>query len=138
MRAALLARHGRLRIMLAVIDRLATEVVGGRKIATILDIAVEKLREELQIHQEDEERALEAVLPTVDAWGPARGAQMLREHAAEHAELAAGLAGATAETLARAWPAAAARLRKHMDDEERTFLSPEVLRDDLVTVGPTS
>jgi Hemerythrin HHE cation binding domain len=137
-RAALLAKHDRLRIMLAVIDRLASEVLAGRKIVTVLEIAVGNLRDELQIHQEAEERALESVLPTIDAWGPIRAAQMLREHAAEHAELAAGLAEARAEALAHAWPAAAARLRKHMDDEERTFLSGEVLRDDLVTVGPTS
>jgi len=137
-RAALLAKHGRLRIMLAVIDRLASEVLAGRKIVTVLEIAVGNLRDELQIHQEAEERALESVLPTIDAWGPVRSAQMLRQHAAEHAELAAGLAEARGEALARAWPTAAARLRKHMDDEERGFLSGEVLRDDVVTVGPTS
>ncbi len=137
-RAALLGKHRRLRIMLAVLDRLASEVLAGRKFAAVLEIAVGNLRDELQIHHEAEERALEAVLPAVDAWGPIRAAQMLREHAAEHAEIAAGLAGRRGADLARAWPAVAAHVRQHMEDEERTFLSREVLRDDLVTVGPTS
>jgi hypothetical protein len=137
-RAALLGEHRRLRIILAVIDRLAGEVLAGRRIAAVLENAVGNLRDELQIHQEQEERALESVLPTVDAWGPIRAAQMLREHAAEHAEIAAGLSGRCGTDLARAWPAVASHLRQHMDHEERSFLSGEVLRDDLVTVGPTS
>ena len=75
----------------------------------------------------DEEEALGPILARDPAWGPARIARMLEEHAAEHRVLH-GLLGAPPLELAARFADIADDLGAHMAAEERTILHPQALR----------
>jgi Hemerythrin HHE cation binding domain len=94
-------------------------------------------------HNAREEELLRDILPTVDAWGPARAETMIEEHAKEHTALYAALLdvgtlpSVTGPGAAPGADAAEAqlvplldRILEHVDHEEKTFLTEEVLRDD--------
>lgn len=85
-------------------------------------------------HNAREEELLRDVLPTVDAWGPARAEIMLEEHTKEHDALhkalldafkVAGGAGAHGQIAALL-----DRMLEYMAQEEKICLTEEVLRDD--------
>jgi hypothetical protein len=79
---------------------------------------------------------LEPLLRELDAWGSERIEEMVDEHRAEHAALRAALAQPEHAVLARRIPELVKELRDHMALEEGSFLSPDVLTDDIVTTGP--
>jgi hypothetical protein len=62
---------------------------------------------------------------------------MLEEHVAEHAAFWELLSGTQAEVAERIGELAE-ELDAHMAAEERTFLSPVTLRDDVIHPGPVS
>jgi iron-sulfur cluster repair protein YtfE (RIC family) len=136
-RRALIADHARIRGLLAHLEDLAKRIQAGAPPGPRFAAVLAKLASALDAHNAAEEAALRPLLIEADAWGPARVEQMLAEHAAEHAELSISLDGEPAE-VARTLPAFAARLRAHMWREEATFLAGEVLRDDVVSLGPCS
>ena len=136
-RRALLAEHARIAHLLAELEDLAERVRTGDDTGGRFEAVAHQLRRMLDVHNGSEEDALEPILRGVDAWGPLRAEDMMVEHRREHAEMA-GMLDLSMAALATQVPGLAASLRAHMEREERTFLSGEVLRDDLVTSGPTS
>jgi iron-sulfur cluster repair protein YtfE (RIC family) len=88
-------------------------------------------------HIDHEERILEPVLATIDAWGAVRKKAMDDEHVVQRQVLArlAGLEpGSAPEGWVREVRAFIADLLADMAEEERTCLSANLLRDDVVTV----
>ena len=86
------------------------------------------------LHQILQEQVEGTLLRLTDAWGPERVKRMHEEHVDEHLVIWGLLTGP--EVLAR-FDDIAEELEAHMQAEERTFLSPKVLKDDLITRGPT-
>jgi len=137
-RRIILVEHEGLRIALraveGLLDRAAQGDVAALKAA---HEQVQALLESFTRHVEHEERLLRPVLQTIDAWGPARVQSMDEEHAAQRAVVSA-LAALDAISDPAGWVrqvrAFSADLLRDMAEEEKTCLSPKVLRDDIVTV----
>ena len=137
-RRAFLDDHVRLRRSLRELERLSIGVRSDAKVAPALEEAARAFCRALEAHNEAEEAQLTELLRTGDAWGSIRHEKMLLEHLEEHRELVLALVAMDPGSLSLAIPAFADQLRAHIEREERTFLSAEVLRDDVVSVGPTS
>jgi iron-sulfur cluster repair protein YtfE (RIC family) len=127
-RATLLDQHDRLRRRLSETTVLAARWLAGDKVSDQLHQALVELRKAFVEHNRTEEALLQPLLSQGDAWGPARIQRMGDEHAAEHAAFLALMGGTDAEVAERI-PDIAEDLEAHMAAEERTFLSPAVLRD---------
>lgn len=127
-RTVLLAQHERLRQLLDEMQRVATRVLAGEAVLADLAVRLEAVRNAFALHNATEEAMLEPILRIDFAWGPARIARMLEEHAAEHTSLRAALAGADLE-VAAGIAELVEDIDAHMAAEERTFLSAGVLRD---------
>lgn len=132
-RATILEQHERLRRLLAEAQVLAARVLAGQGGVAALERQLELVRTAFWDHNQSEEALLEPILRLDYAWGPARIARMLEEHGAEHAAIREALAGNTLDVAARL-EELVEDIDAHMAAEERTFLSPGVLRDDIVTV----
>jgi len=92
--------------------------------------AVDDLRVVLDAHNEYEERALLPLLRELDAFGEVRIDYMIDNHVHEHRAMAEQLRTESPAALRVALD----RLHMHLEAEERTFLTPRVLRDDIVTL----
>lgn len=92
-------------------------------------------------HLEHEERVLQPVLAGIDAWGPQRKQTMAEEHALQR-QLVGRLTKRDPSRDAASWArdvrSFIADLYEEMAEEERTCLSPNVLRDDVVVVDGSS
>jgi hypothetical protein len=125
-RLHLLAQHAELRELLDIVTGLARAYVAGDRVEERLDRAIAELRDSFARHNRLEERV---IAPLLDgSLGPARLARMLEEHAHEHRAMVAFLSRHAREMAAEI-PDFAEELAAHMDAEERTFLSAQVLRD---------
>ena len=123
--------HQQLRLRLKDLDASLVRVAAGSGQAFVdarrmfLDLLVAFGR-----HLEHEESLLVPVLARLDAWGPVRLEQLLREHADQRGEIAQ-LASLDAETSAGHWAALmgefSGRLRKDMASEDHDFLGPNAL-----------
>jgi iron-sulfur cluster repair protein YtfE (RIC family) len=130
-RAVLLAQHDRLRRLLMVAQAVADRVLGGEGVVAELHPHLDALQAAFAEHNASEEELLEPILRLDFAWGPARIARMLEEHAAEHASFREAMSGPALEIAGRI-AELIEDIDAHMAAEERTFLSPGVLRDDVV------
>ncbi len=141
-RKIILVEHEGLRGNLTTIEALLDRVAEGDQPA--LQNAHQQLTNMLQTflrHIEHEEAILQPVLEKIDAWGPQRKAAMDEEHALQRA-----LVLRLTEINPMNDPAGWARdvrifakdLLLDMADEEKTCLSPNVLRDDVVVVDGSS
>ncbi|HEY6037924.1 MAG TPA: hemerythrin domain-containing protein [Kofleriaceae bacterium] len=118
----LLSQHAALRELIDACTELES--------AADLERAVARLRLAFEDHNRYEETVLRPILSDVDAFDTVRIERMLADHVSEHRALADRMA-----TLSRdALQALLATLRDHLATEERYFLSPRVVRDDLVVV----
>lgn len=131
-RASILEQHERLRQILGDTQVIAERVLAGEGLVRELEQQLEILRTAFWDHNQSEEALLEPILRLDYAWGPARIARMLEEHGAEHAAIREALSGSALEVAAR-MAELAEDIDAHMAAEERTFLSPGVLRDDVVS-----
>ena len=132
-RTLLLAQHERIRGLLDVCVRLAAQQRDGEPVAAELDEALARLRDEVGTHNQDETAIIAELLHGPAAWGSLMVDRMFEEHIAEHAafwELLCGTRGEVAERIGEL----AEDLDAHMAAEERTFLSPMTLRDDVIRV----
>ncbi len=132
MRRDLLAQHERIRNRLATCAALAQRIRGGETVQSCLDDALADLRQVFAEHNELEGRSVSALLDDSPAWGRVLVDRMLEEHVAEHAVFWQGLAGSALEVAVR-MDDLVDELEAHMAAEERTFLSPSVLRDDEIS-----
>lgn len=130
-RALLLAQHQHLRELLTTTNALASRLIAGNAVIGDLEPALTALRTAFAEHNASEESLLEPILRQDYAWGPARVARMVEEHTAEHASIRELLSGAAGEVAARMGDLVE-DIDAHMAAEERTFLSPGVLRDDVL------
>ena len=93
----------------------------------------------LRAHVQDEERWLLPVLREADGFGPVRVDALRAEHRLQAETLAKNLeelrAATDDEDLAVGIEELIKRMLDDMDEEERTFLDPNLLKDDLVTTG---
>ena len=132
-RLLLLGQHERLRIGLSTSVRLATRFRADGGGGDELDLALEQLRGEFDVHNEAETAVIRQLLHGPAAWGSLLIDRMLEEHVAEHIAFCEMLAGTRDEIAARIEDLAE-ELEAHMAAEERTFLAPVTLRDDVLRV----
>jgi hypothetical protein len=138
-RETIFAQHHVIRMLLkaarTVCDLAAS---GNRRTGELLPLYFENVRVALEHHLATEERLLLPILGTDPPLGPERALRLAAEHDRQRDELAAATRALTGpEGVA----AASQKLRTLMDDlltdmadEERWLLTPDVLRDDLVSV----
>jgi len=134
-RRILCAQHGHLRQTVAATQQAARALLAGRGSVADLQAAIEALEGELRAHLADEERLLEPILATIDAWGPVRLELLRAEHAHQRAVLAAlsgPTASPTAPLVAERMLSLCADVLNDMESEERELLNEKVFRDDLV------
>ena len=96
-----------------------------------LDEALAQLRDEVAAHNQAETAIIAELFHGPAAWGSLLVDRMLEEHVAEHAAFWALLCG-TQDEVADRIIELAEELDAHMAAEERTFLSPVTLRDDVI------
>jgi hypothetical protein len=115
-RTTLLAQHERLRLLLGTCTRLAHQHRAGEPVTAELDEALAQLRDEFAEHNRVETAVIADLLQGPATWGSLLVDRMVEEHS-EVAERIGELAE---------------ELDAHMYAEERTFLSPMTLRDDVI------
>lgn len=130
-RTTLLAQHEQLRLLLDTCTRLARQQRAGEPVAAELDEALAELRDEFADHNRMETAVIADLLQGPAPWGSLLVDRMLEEHIAEHAAFWDLLSGTHAEVAERIGELAE-ELDAHMSAEERTFLSPMALRDDVI------
>ena len=127
-RQTLLAQHERLRGHLADCSDLAHRIRDGEPVQAALDAALDGLRRDFAEHNQAETSVLRPLLAASSEWGKLLIDRMLEEHLAEHAVFWDMLDG-TAAAIAAHIDDLVDELDAHMAAEERTFLSPQVLRN---------
>lgn len=127
----LIAQHEQLRTRLASCALAARLFREGVLPADDLDEALETLRRELDAHQQTESTQIRKLLYGPAAWGSLLIDRMLEEHIAEHVALRTLMTGTSREIAGRI-DELAEELAAHMDAEERTFLAPGTLRDEVL------
>ena len=130
-RSTLLAQHEQLRLLLETCTRLARQQRDGEPVIAELDQSLAELRDEFADHNRMETALIGELLQGPAAWGVQMVERMLEEHIAEHSAFWELLSG-TAEQVAERIGELAEELDAHMFAEERTFLSPMTLRDDVI------
>lgn len=130
-RAKLIAQHDHLRVHLGACVRLARLLRVGEHVGVELDFELALLRDELAEHNATEGAAVAQLLHGPSAWSSLMIDRMLEEHIAEHAAFWELLAGTRSEVAGRIEDLAE-EIDAHMAAEERTFLSPVTLRDDVI------
>ena len=126
----LMKQHSTLRAMMDQCDQLADELDAGRGSSSVLLREVSRLRLAFEAHNKFEESVLRPILREADAFGEVRIDRMVADHVGEHRAMRDRLVdGPTGELRATV-----ATLRDHLETEERYFLSPRIVRDDLVVL----
>jgi len=132
-RLQLLAQHDRIRQHLERCTRLAAQqrARADEPVSEELDEALAGLRDEFAEHNQAETEIIASLLEGPAAWSSLMVDRMLEEHVGEHAafwELLSGTRDEVADRIAEL----AEQLDAHMAAEERTFLSPMTLREDVL------
>ena len=138
-RERVLAQHDLLRLRLQGLAQGADRLRAGSLHIEELRVLAWEMLALLQAHVKDEERWLLPALREADGFGPARVEALQREHLAQARELEETLAALRAtqdpETLAKGVESLVQRILDDMDEEEATYLSPNLLKDDLIVTG---
>jgi iron-sulfur cluster repair protein YtfE (RIC family) len=129
----LLRQHEVIRQLSVLCDELIQVVEVDASRVPELVLAVSRLRWAVTSHNSLEEQLLVPVLSETDSFGAERVARMAASHRAEHAGIGQRLEDPVIASLRQTL----GLLRAHLEEEERTFLTSRVLRDDLVTVEGT-
>ncbi len=133
-RSELLDDHKGVRERMARAAALVAGLRAGEAPREALHDALGALADATLAHNAHEEELLKEVIPTVDAWGPARADVMYEQHRLEHQALHAAILRARetpdVEALCAEVDVLLAGLAKHMTREEEAFLGEDVLRDD--------
>lgn len=139
-RRRVLGDHASLRTRLEEIEELvhAIEEGAGERVASLRLRGVELL-EALEHHMQWEDRQLVPVLRDSDSWGPERVRRFDAEHREQREVLRHVLRALSdrerpAPLVARNLHDFAVLLRADMEEEERAFLDPRVVRDDTIGI----
>ncbi|MBS1120555.1 MAG: hypothetical protein H6Q90_2783 [Deltaproteobacteria bacterium] len=130
-RTRLLAQHQHLRAHLDACIRLAHQLRSDELAGPALDMALDRLRNDFATHNQAETAIVRQLLHGPSAWSSLLVDRMLEEHIAEHAAFWELLTGTRTEVAGRI-EELADELDAHMAAEERTFLSPVTLHDDVI------
>jgi iron-sulfur cluster repair protein YtfE (RIC family) len=130
-RRILLTQHELLHGRLADCSALARRLRDGEPVLGELEATLTDLRGAFAEHNALESSLIEPLLRGSPRWGKVLVDRMLEEHVAEHAAFWSLLAGTTDDVASR-MDDLVDELDAHMAAEERTFLSPQVLRDDVL------
>lgn len=135
-RARILTEHGAIRTELDQLEALINRAEAGPSSAPELPAQVEAFTEGLLRHIADEEHLLRPTLAEIDAWGRQRVEKLDDGHAAQRARVdrLKGLAAGPRAPWLAELRALIASLREEMIFEEKDCLSPNLLRDDTVTI----
>jgi len=140
-RRTILEDHEHLRGELVALESLANVLAAGHRepLAAALS-ALEAMKQRFFDHLDLEEAIMVPALRDADSWGPERADLVLREHGEQRAELeelVVQLAqpGIAAEAVGRRILSWIEALRVDMDNEETAVLSPDLLRDDVVSIN---
>lgn len=126
----LLQQHAELREIMRRCEHLADELDNQRAAPDEVAREVNRLRVAFDTHNLFEEQFLRPILLESDSFGETRIESMVSDHVGEHRALANGFVFTFTSELRFALD----ELRRHLDTEERHFLSSRVLRDDIVVV----
>jgi iron-sulfur cluster repair protein YtfE (RIC family) len=129
-RLHLLDQHARIRMHVQRCARLAKLAAFDEAAGTELDASLASLRKELAAHNETETAIIRQLLDGPSARSKLLIDRMFEEHVAEHAAFWELLSGTRAEVAARI-DDLADEIDAHMAAEERTFLAPRMLRDEV-------
>lgn len=132
-RARLLSQHEGLRDRLGTMLALAERFRAGTTPEEEIIAALDALRDAFEEHNRFEESLLEPMLRETDAFGEVRVARMVGEHSEEHRAFMVFLGGPV-DDVVRGLADFIEEIAAHMEAEERTFLHPAVLRDDVVAI----
>jgi iron-sulfur cluster repair protein YtfE (RIC family) len=130
-RRLLLSQHELLRGQFQTCTRLAKLFRAGHSTGRELDEALEILRDGFNAHNQAESTVIRKLLSGPGARGSLLVDRMLEEHIAEHAAFWELLSGTHAEVSERI-DELADELDAHMAAEERTFLAPATLGDQVI------
>jgi hypothetical protein len=130
-RTRLIAQHDQLRGHLNHCRVLARRMLEGEAVHTELDEALAQLRHAFMQHNTTEVDLIGPLLQNSQEWGGQLVDRMLEEHLAEHTAFWEMLAGAVTDVASR-MDDLVDELDAHMAAEERTFLSPLVLHEDVI------
>jgi hypothetical protein len=114
---------------------LVTAQAAAQKDQNALEIShlAHEIRRRFRAHLAFEERHLVPVLTCTEVWGPDRVRDLIDEHTRQRHDLDALLAGIELgwprSTVAHVLHAVATGLLRDMEEEERDYLGPELLRD---------
>lgn len=131
-RTKLIAQHDKIRAHLGECSKLAEQLQSGQPVDAALNAALAQLRADVLEHNATEADLIRPLLHGSPDWGTLLVDRMGEEHVAEHAALWEMLTGEVGEVAAR-MSDLIDDLDAHMAAEERTFLSPLVLRHDVIT-----
>ncbi len=139
-REQILAEHRRVLSLLDSTERCASLVAEGRGDESELRRLAHVLEQVLGELIDEESEILEPQLRDVDAWGDLRARQLERSHRRQRALLAtvreiAQARGVEPHMLGAQMLRTIAGIRADLQKEERRFLHPDLLRDDLVIVA---
>jgi len=130
-RRRLVAQHQQIRAHLDRCRVLAVRMLEGEAVHIELDEALAQLRHAFEEHNSLEADLVGPLLKSSREWGGLLLNRMFEEHVAEHAAFWEMLAGSAADVASR-MDDLVDELDAHMAAEERTFLSPLVLREDVI------
>jgi iron-sulfur cluster repair protein YtfE (RIC family) len=140
-RARVLGEHSQIRYLLAEVESLAESVLRVEQEGELLHAKVVELYRVLYAHMSMEDELLYPAIYEADAWGFVRAARMKEEHAGQRAALSrlADLEWRdnTVE-LGQGVQSLAKDLREDMCREESELLNPDLLRDDVISIGQNS
>ena len=142
-RGAILAQHERIRALLERARAVAESALDGQApSADAVASSIGDIHAIMEVHLAFEERSLLPILRDDLPLGPARADRLLDEHRRQRLTLAALHSEACAfpelPMLAAKLAFLTEWLLADMDEEERSLLVPEVVRDDVVTVDQCS
>jgi hypothetical protein len=130
-RRVLVAQHDRIRGHLVTCAALAGRHRDREQVHLALDEALAQLRHAFTEHNAVETDLIRGLLRDARHWGTVLIDRMLEEHVAEHTAFWELLTGSV-DTVAAHIDELVDELDAHMAAEERTFLSPLVLRDEVI------
>jgi hypothetical protein len=141
-RARTIAQHTSLRLALADLRAAAMRMKDEGEGEEHLRAETLRLATQFEEHLRFEERHLVPLLPSLDAWGPARLGHLHAEHARQREQIGVFVQACRGEgCLDRAFPELVGllvlELLEDMAIEEELLLHPDLLRDDIVAIDQT-